>query len=250
MQKISWILLLSLFAGTGFCTRLIVHQDGFSPIYGTTPYTTIQSAIDNCVRPCDEILVADSAVYAENVTFDSTRTNIVLHSLFPKAPATIRYKDTLRTHPHTNNESVNGDYFIKKDLYYDYNGALRFIYTSNIRVSNIKIDGGGRFPYGWNNVWGQATDPIKYPLMGGNAAVMVRNSKGIHIDSCKISNAWYGIYSKGRNEGGLYGNPNPGDVKTGSVIPLYNYANAGGNLYEYNHINDNVWRFLQNLNGI
>jgi hypothetical protein len=234
------IILFCLVMGIkAFSYTIRVNQAG-SDFLGTT-YTTIQAAVNACspADGCDSIMVTDSSVYNEQVTFDSTKANITLFSLFPESPATILYKDVDRVHPKSGAEAQNMNQWFDQDLQYDLNGTVRMIFASNITIRDMIIDGGERYGYGWGGVWGGM-----YPLLGGNVGVLIRNSKGIIIENCELRNSWYGVYLKGRNLGGQNANINPDDLDGSSNIPLSGYGKAGSALIQYNRIYDNTYAFF------
>ena len=235
--SLSLMLLAAVQSNAAF---LRVNQSG-SDFLGTA-YTTIQAAVDACTPAvgCDEILITDTEVYEEQVTFDG-KGNIKLHSIDPSNPATIRYTDKEGVNPKTFNDTKTApmDGFEDARTLYDMNGALRILFSSDIEVYDLNIDGGERYYYAYPGIW-----EAKFPLNSGNVGVMVRNSNKVHVHHTKIYNAWYGIYLKGRNLGGQNANPNPADNDTQDNIPISDYGTAGRGLYEYNKIYDNSFAFF------
>lgn len=162
---------------------------------GDGQYNTIQAAIDASV-PGDEIIILDSSVYDEQVTIDSTKRDLILRSSSSSKP-TIRFRDTIHVHPTSPDEAA------KLIIDFDKNGALRILKSSNITIDGIKINGVIPYAFGADQVWYTYRH---FPLQHGNAGVAIRSSGNVVIRNCDISDAYFGIFIKDDNYGGIFSN--------------------------------------------
>jgi len=192
-------------------------------------YTTISQGISACsgAQSC-EIAVAPGT-YAEQLTI--TAKNIWLHGdLNDPTAVVVRYKDTLSTFPHSNNEGEN-NYL----LFPERNGVIRLRGDSS-RVSHLTVDGVEKWPFQWENVWGS-----EYQFYGNNG-IAIGQAEGARVDHCEIKNTWYGIYLKGRNTGGVFANLDTWEVQEGkTTTPFSDFGKDGGHIIEHNRIYDNAW---------
>ena len=60
----------------------------------------------------------------------------------------------------------------------------------------------------------------KWPLFHGNAAITLWVAGDVVVRNCDITNAYFGINIKDRNEGGNFANANPADLDTWNIVPL------------------------------
>jgi hypothetical protein len=196
-------------------------------------FTTIQAAI-NEAGIGDTVKILNNAVFAEQVTIDAAHNGLILTSADPLSPAkpTIRWWDTIHTHPHSLAEALD-----TAMIDYDRNGALRLIGARDVTIDGITIDGGGAYLFGYS-VWQNAQGQI-FPNQAGNAAVVIWRSAGITIRNCDIANAYFGINTRDCNEGGIFANPDPRDTVQSSVAPLSGFGRAGNHLIESNRIHNN-----------
>lgn len=165
---------------------------------GGGQFNTIQAAID-ASSPGDEIIILDSSIYDELVTIDSTKRDLILKSRSSSIP-TIRFRDTIHIHPTSESEAA------QSIIDFDKNGALRILKSSNITIEGIKIDGVIPYVFGADGVW-YTYRP--FDLQHGNAGITIRSSGNVAIRNCDISNAYFGIFIKDDNYGGIYSNVNP-----------------------------------------
>lgn len=220
--------LLLLAAIQSFGATFTVSKDGRGQ------YNTVQAAV-NAAGKNDVVRILDAAVYAEQVTIDSLKAGLTLTSANPfssKKPL-IRYQDLEHVGPRTCTEAKSDSM-----VTFDQNGALRIMWTRNVTIDGIAVDGGGAYAYGYNGVW-DGDQPCQYPLQHGNQAITLWVSGDIQIRNCDISNAYIGINVKDRNEGGIFANANPADIDPWNVVPLSGFAQSGNHLFEYNRIHDN-----------
>ena len=221
-----------------FFLVLLMAQTSFSVIWtvkkaGGANCTSIQEAVDKA-SPNDEIVITDAEVYEEQVTIDSLKTGLWIHkdpSLSQKP--TIKYRDTKNTGPKTAEEALDPD---EKYVTYDQNGALRLMFVQNVRIEGIIIDGGEPYVFGNPSVW-----EGRYDLLSGNAALMLLVSGNVIVRDCELRNAYFGIFVKDRNEGGVFANPNPADVDPDNIIPFSWFAMTGNHLIEHNRFHDNSY---------
>lgn len=197
-------------------------------------YSSIQAAVV-AAGPGDEVVILDSAVYAEQVTIDSTKSGLVLRSEKPRIQnkPTILFQDKINVGPKTTAESL-----VDSLITYYRNGALQILGAAHVRIEGIAIDGGGVYPFGGNGIW-----ESKYPFQSGNAAFVLWKAGDVIISDCDISNAYYGINVIDRNDGGFFANPNPSDSGPQIGIPYYGLFRTGNHLIEHNRIHDNSYGF-------
>jgi parallel beta-helix repeat protein len=169
-------------------------------------------------------VILDGGVYEERVVIDSSKINITLTSQSASKP-TICWKDTVHIHPTSYEEA--------KNLIIDFhnNGALLIYKASNITIENIKIDGVSPFVFGALSVWDG-----RYSLQHGNSAISVKSSGNVVIRNCDIFNAYFGIYIKDDNYGGIYTNANPDDSDPWN---FGGFGKNGNHLIERNRIHNN-----------
>ena len=63
----------------------------------------------------------------------------------------------------------------------------------------------------------------------------------VTIRDCETTNAYFGIYVKDRNEGGIFANANPSDIEPWKVVPLSGFGQTGNHLFEHNRSHSNTW---------
>ncbi|MCL2690407.1 MAG: hypothetical protein FWE57_11265 [Chitinispirillia bacterium] len=224
-------------------------------------FTTVQAAV-NAALPGQIIEILDEAVYEEQVTIDG-RENRTANSedkfwttvhpwgagvvggkhgitiRYVPAPGVtgrpaIRWLDTLNRSPLDQDEAqILGDGPGTVGNWQTC-AALRILSTSGITIEGIIVDGVRSAPFGAAAIYSGGSGD----LFHGNAAVVVVNSGNVQIRDCQLRNAYFGIYIKDRNTGGVFGNPNPDDHDY--VIPLSDFGKTGNHLIEYNKINDNA----------
>jgi len=223
-------------------------------------YTSIQAAV-NAAEGGQIIQILDTEVYEEQVTIDGRdvstwdgknqpgvggtskvvgKKNGITIRYVPPASArlfgnharpTIRFKDVVNHSPKSDAEGkVEGD-TLGSSGNFETCGALRIIRAQGVTIDGIKVDGGGKAPFGTAGVWNTN-------LFHGNAAIAVVVSGGTVIRNCDITNGYFGIAVKDRNTGGVFGNPNPGD--NDKTIPLSGFGKVGNHLFEYNKIHANM----------
>ncbi len=233
MQTIKYgkfaVLLAFLLVQLSFSATYTVSKDG------SGNYTTIQAAIDNA-QPGDVIEITDTSTYAEQVTIDSTRSNLTLRSKNPRnlAKPTIKFNDKINVGPRDMDEALD-----ESKINYDRNGALQILAASNVLIQGIGVDGGGVTPFGYDAVW-----EGRYALQHGNAAITLWIAGQVIIQDCDIRNAYIGINVKDRNIGGVFANPNPADINPEQIIPFSGFAQTGNHVIEYNRIHNNSVGFF------
>lgn len=203
---------------------------------GGGDYSSIQAAI-TAASSNDTVVVLDTAYYDEQVTFDSTKSGMVLRSLHPeraKKPM-IRWKDTVHIHPVSCEESQGGV------IDYDQNGVLRFLACRNVTVDGIAVDGDAVYPFGARQIWGitPGSPYCMYDLQHGNAAIALLAAGGITIRNCDVTHAYFGIYTKDRNPNGLYAMLRPGEDGYLESSPGSKLGKSGGHVFERNKIHNN-----------
>lgn len=203
---------------------------------GRGAFTTIQAAVDKAGNG-DIVEILDAAVYPEQVTLDSLRAGITLRSSNPRAlqKPVIRWQDRANVSPKTCQEAKDPALAGQ----FETNGALRILRTRNITIEGIAVDGGGMFPFGASGIWSSQGVDCRWPLQHGNAGITIVVSGDVVIRNCKISNAFFGINIKDRNEGGIFANPNPADIEPHNVVPLSGFGKTGNHLFEQNRIHNN-----------
>ena len=207
-------------------------------------YTTIQAAVDKSA-PGDTVKILDAATYPEQVTVNGSHSGITLTSATPLLPnkPKIIWQDKVNEGPKTCLQAQ-----VDSLITFDQNGALRLMRTHNVTVNGIIVDGGGVMPFGsTENVWppaGGSKNNCQYPLVHGNTAIVLWIAGDITIKNCEAQNAYFGIYLKDRNEGGIFANANPGDNAPWNVVPLSGFAQTGNHIIEYTRIHDNSYGFF------
>jgi hypothetical protein len=207
---------------------------------GTSPYTTINSALQACGQGDCEIIVK-AGTYNEKVLV--TGDDIWLHGEDPDNLPVVRWLDSTFTYPRkldasfTTNPIGSGSNPVSNwALDSEKNGVIQVFSAERVRISHLKIDGVRKYPWQWTNFWGSTWQFF------GNAGVMVSQSSDIRIDHCDISNTWYGINLKDRNLGGVFANADAWEEQSGLLTaPFSNFGRFGRHLIEYNRIHDNVW---------
>lgn len=233
-QGFAWKLGLTfLFATSAWSATYTVSKDGRGA------FTTISAAIAQA-KAGDEIVILDNATYPEQVTIDSTKSGLTLRSSTPTSASkpTIVWQDKANVGPKTCAEAQ-----IEKNVTFDQNGALRVMRARNVVIDGIKVDGGGYYPFGYPGVWRNGPDcnGQNAALFHGNAAIDLWIAGDVVIRNCDISNAYFGINIKDRNEGGVFANPNPADNRPETIVPLSGFGKTGNHVIERNRIHDNSW---------
>ena len=227
--------ILSAFLGSASAVTYTVSKDGRGA------FSTIQAAVDKAGKS-DIVEILDAAVYPEQVTIDSNRHGLTLRSANPASLSKpiIRYKDVTHQNPKTCQDALN-----QGEIDFDQNGALRIIRARNVTVEGIAVDGGGSAPFSWPSVWGDGVtcNGQLFPLFHGNGGIALFLSGSITIRNCDISNAFFGIAVKDRNEGGVFANFNPADLEKFNIVPLSGFGKTGNHLFEKNRVHHNVWAF-------
>jgi hypothetical protein len=229
MQTIKYgnfaVLFVFLLVQLSFSATYTVSKDG------TGMFSSIQQALDEAAKPGDVIEILDTATYAEQVTIDSTLSNLTLRSKNPRSLAkpTIKYTDKTNVGPTTAEEALD-----ESKITFDRNGALQILGASNVLIQGIGVDGGGVTPFGSSSVW-----EGRYDMQHGNAAITLWVAGQCIIQDCDIRNAYFGINVKDRNIGGVFANPNPADINPEQIIPFSGFAKTGNHVVEYNRIHNN-----------
>ncbi|MBN1130305.1 MAG: hypothetical protein JXA71_15035 [Chitinispirillaceae bacterium] len=197
---------------------------------GSGQYNTIMAAV-RVAKAGDSVRIMDLATYAEQVIIDSTKTGLILCSRSPTSFSKPRivYRDLVNVGPRNYQESL-----IDSLITFDRNGALQILAARNVVIDGIAVDGGGPYSFGYPAIWNN-----RDALQHGNGAIALWMCGGIHIKNCSISNAYFGINFKDRNQGGIFGNPNPADNEPWRVVPLSGYGKTGNHIIEYNRIHHN-----------
>ncbi|KMQ49994.1 hypothetical protein CHISP_3083 [Chitinispirillum alkaliphilum] len=229
---------LAIAAHTAFSqSQITVSQDG------SGQYSDIQSAI-NAASPGDEIIILDNAVYSPEQQIhisvnsrDERLHNLTLRSADPNNKPTIRYQDRVNVGPRNYEESRDPAH-----ITFYRNGALRISGVQGVTIDGIIVDGGGAYPFGYPGVWPEeGGEHGVYGLFYGNAALTLDITGNIIVRNSEFKNAYYGIAVKDRNAGGIFGNPNPGDIDVEDIIPFSAFGQGGGHLIENNRIHSNSW---------
>jgi hypothetical protein len=217
--------------------QLLVSKPG-----GLGAYNTIMAAV-KAAKPKDSVVITDEGVYEEQVTIDSTKSGLVLCSSNPTSmrKPTIKWQDKVNVGPTTCAESK-----IEEKITFDQNGALQVKRVRGVIIDGIAIDGGGAFPFGKDGIWSTDSNCTKggcqgspCPLQHGNAALTLWITGDAIIRNCDITNAYFGINVKDRNEGGINANPNPSDIDKSRVVALSGFGKTGNHVFEHNRIHDN-----------
>ncbi|NLE00722.1 MAG: hypothetical protein GX640_12710, partial [Fibrobacter sp.] len=205
---------------------LTVSQDGKGA------YKTVQSAVD-AANHGDVISILDNAVYKEQVTIESLKSlTIKSENPFSLKKPVITYCDKKNVGPKNCEEAKD-----MARITFDRNGALRIINSSDITIDGIIIDGGEAYAFGYESVFSDGGQ-YKYPLQHGNSALVIFHSGNVIVRNCECQNAYFGIYVKDRNEGGIFAISNPSDLNQ-AVQPLSGFGKTGNNIFEYNRIHNN-----------
>jgi hypothetical protein len=210
---------------------------------GRGAYATIQAAVDKAGR-YDQVLILDTATYAEQVTLRPGLDHFSLRSADPSSPKkpVIRWQDNANTGPRTCQEAL-----VPEKITYDKNGALRLLDVRDVRIEGIAIDGGGAWPFSNPNVWGNGTDcnGALYPLFHGNTGLLVSHSSQVVVSECEIRNAYFGAYVADRLQDGPFA-PRGGPY---GAVPFARMA-LGNHLFSGNSIHHNSWGvFMENAWG-
>lgn len=232
MNSKIWKVMLLVAAVTGFATAATytVSKPG-----GFGAYNTISDAIA-AAKDNDEVVIVDYETYEEQVTIRNLK-NFTLRSENPSATRKpkIVYKDTKNILP-----QVKADAKDSARINFDQNGALRVMQSFNVLIDGIAVDGGGNFPFASKeDVWENIKENKWYPMQHGNAAIVLWIAGKVTVRNCDLSNAFFGISFKDRNEGGIFANSNPADIQTWKVVPLSGFGKTGDHIIEYNRIHDN-----------
>ena len=238
----------------GAFAQLTVGKDG------TAMYATIQAAV-NAAKPGETIQILDTEVYAEQVTIDGRETSpwtgvtggkngITIRYAPPAGTApnsnfarpTIRYRDISNTSPKTAAEASRDGELPGSSGNFETNGALRIIRASGVTIDGVAVDGVSAYPFWAAGVWCESGGLRCSPLFHGNAAITLAIANGVVIRNCDLKNAYFGIYIKDRNTGGVFGNPNPSDNDV--TIPLSGFGKTGNHLFEYNRVHNNSVGFF------
>ncbi|MFW6255104.1 MAG: hypothetical protein ACOC41_09280, partial [Chitinivibrionales bacterium] len=227
MRIAKWHITLGLLTAVSLsvsAATFTVSQDGRGQ------FSSVQAAI-NAAGKGDIVRILDEAVYAEQVTIDSSKAGLTLTSANPTSAnkPTIIWQDTENVHPQTADEALDEDM-----INFDQNGALRMMRTRNITIDGIRVEGDGPYIFGGDGVW-----EAKHPLQHGNASITIWISGDVTIRNCDITNSYIGINVKDRNEGGIFANANPGDLEPWNVVPLSGFGKTGNHLFENNRIHNN-----------
>lgn len=223
------MLLVAFAAASVLSARYTVDKSGFGG------YQTITEAIE-AASDGDEVVILDYETYEEQVTIFEKK-NLTLRSENPTSTRkpTIKWKDTENILPQVREDAKDS-----ARINFDQNGALRVMRSTNILIEGIAVDGGGNFPFASKeDVWENTKENKWYPMQHGNAALVLWIAGGVTVRNCDLSNAFFGISFKDRNEGGIFANSNPADIQTWKVVPLSGFGKTGEHVIEYNRIHNN-----------
>jgi len=219
-----------------FAATYTVSQDGRGA------FTTIQAAVDKAGKN-DIIEILDQAIYKEQVTIDSLHNGLTIHATNPDATKkpTISFQDVTHRNPKTCTDALD-----QTKIDFDQNGAIRILWAHNITIDGIAVDAGGAAPFNNPNVWGDGVtcNGQLYPLFHGNAGIAIYISGAVTIRRCDISNGYFGIAVKDRNQGGAFANFNPADLAKNNIVPLSGFGRVGNHIIERNRIHNNSWGFF------
>ncbi len=228
--------ILGLALGCAQAATFTVSKDGRGA------FTTIQAAVDRAGKG-DIVEVLDQAVYAEQVTIDSTHSGMTLRASNPSAvkKPTITNKDVVHQNPKSCQDALSAG-----KIDFDQNGALRILGAHNVIVDGLGVDAVGAAPFSWPNIWGDgiSCNGRLYPLFHGNAGIVIYLSGTVTVRNCDIANAFFGISVKDRNQGGVFANFNPADLEKFNIVPLSGFGRTGNHMFEKNRIHHNVWAFF------
>lgn len=229
-SKILKMMLVVAFAATTVLSaKYTVSKNGLGG------YTTLKDAIE-AAGDGDEVVILDYETYTEQVTIFEKK-NFTLRSENPTATRkpTIQWKDTENILPQVRDDAKDS-----ARINFDQNGALRVMRSMNVLIEGINIDGGGNYPFASKeDVWENKKENKWYPMQHGNAALVLWIAGGVTVRHCDLSNAFFGISFKDRNEGGIFANSNPADIQTWKVVPLSGFGKTGDHVIEYNRIHNN-----------
>ncbi len=219
-----------------FAATFTVSKDGRGA------FSTIQAAVDKSGKN-DIVEILDQANYPEQVTIDSTHNGLTIRATNPDAvkKPTIVFKDVTHQNPKTCQDALSPN-----KIDFDQNGALRILWAHNITLDGIGVDGGGAAPFNNPNIWGDGVtcNGQLYPLFHGNAAIAIYISGAVSVRRCDITNGYFGISVKDRNQGGAFANFNPADLEKSNIVPLSGFGRVGGHIFEKNRIHNNTWGFF------
>lgn len=217
----------------------VLFQQSFAATYtvsqtGTPDFKTIQAAVDKA-SVNDEIVIIDAAVYKEQVTIDSTKHGLWLHSkdIYALTKPTIEFQDTKNVNPKTAEEATKD-----ATINFDRNGALQILGAKRVRIEGIAVSGSAPHTFGYDGIWDDGKGQ-KWPLQHGNGGISLWIAGDCIIRYCDISNSFFGINVKDRNIGGVFANINPADIDSLKNIPFSGFAKTGNHIFEYNRIHNN-----------
>jgi len=249
------VLIMILPAGAAFAQGIITVSKNRNPDADMGMFTSIQAAV-NAAKPGNVIEILDTEVYEEQVTIDGReispwagvtggKNGITIRYAPPVGTApnsnfarpTIRYRDITNTSPKTMAEAQREGELPGSADNFETCGALRIIRASGVTIDGIAVDGFSAFPFGANGVWCPSGGLDCGDLFHGSAAITLVVAGNVTIRNCDLKNAYFGIYAKDRNTGGVFGNPNPND--NDMTIPLSGFGKTGNHLFEYNRVHNN-----------
>ena len=213
-KLLKMVLLLAFAAANVLSATYTVSKNGLGG------YTTLKDAIE-AAGDGDEVVILDYETYTEQVTIFEKK-NFTLRSENPTATRkpTIQWKDTENILPQVRDDAKDS-----ARINFDQNGALRVMRSMNVLIEGINIDGGGNYPFASKeDVWENEKENKWYPMQHGNAALVLWIAGGVTVRHCDLSNAFFGISFKDRNEGGIFANSNPADIQTWKVVPLSGFG--------------------------
>lgn len=228
-KVLKMVLLMAFAAANVLSATYTVSKNGLGG------YTTLKDAIE-AAGDGDEVVILDYETYTEQVTIFEKK-NFTLRSENPTATRkpTIQWKDTENILPQVRDDAKDS-----ARINFDQNGALRVMRSMNVLIEGINIDGGGNYPFASKeDVWENKKENKWYPMQHGNAALVLWIAGGVTVRHCDLSNAFFGISFKDRNEGGIFANSNPADIQTWKVVPLSGFGKTGDHVIEYNRIHNN-----------
>lgn len=222
------MLLVAAITGIGMSATYTVSKPG-----GFGAYNKIMDAI-KIAKDGDEVVIVDYGVYEEQVDIYNLK-DFTLRSENPTSlnKPKIVYRDTKNINPKNVDEAQDS-----ATINYDQNGALRVWQSYNITIEGIAVSGEENFYFGYPSVW-KDKGGVAWPLQHGNVGIVIRVAGKVTVRHCDISDAFFGLYIKDRNEGGIFANSNPADIQTWKVVPLSGFGRTGDHLIEHNRIHDN-----------
>jgi parallel beta-helix repeat protein len=208
---------------------------------GRGAFTSIKEAVKRAGKG-DVVEVLDAGIYKEEVVIDSTKNGLTLRSSNPLASKkpVIMMQDIAHQNPKTCADALKPN-----TIDFDQNGALRILNAHNITIDGIAVDGVSPAPFAWPNIWGNGENcsGLLFPLFHGSSGIVLYLSGNVTIRNCDISNAFFGISVKDRNQGGVFANFNPADLEKFNIVPLSGFGRTGNHMFEKNRIHNNVWGF-------